>query len=90
MRGEEQSVNHAGPVSLADLPAGAGGKIVDINAGARLRRRLEAMGLRLGSEVTKICGLPLNGPVVVQARATRIGLGHGMAGKVMVEAIKNL
>jgi len=81
-------VKHGGCVSLTSLPAGARGKIVDINAGAGLRRRLEAMGLRLGTEVTKICGLPLGGPVVVQARATRIGLGHGMAGKVMVEAIR--
>ena len=72
-------------VSLAKLDTNQSGKVVEFTAGPGLVRRLEEMGIRVGKQVTKIGGMPLRGPVVVQAGGTRIALGHGMAMKVMVE-----
>ena len=61
------------------------GTVIKFTAGPGLVRRLEEMGIRAGKKVTKISGMPLRGPVVVQADRTRIALGHGMATKVLVE-----
>jgi len=74
-------------VSLAKLDTNQSGKVVEFTAGPGLVRRLEEMGIRTGKKVTKISGMPLRGPVVVQAGGTRIAIGHGMAMKVMVDVI---
>ncbi|HDL63908.1 MAG TPA: ferrous iron transport protein A [Proteobacteria bacterium] len=72
-------------VSLAKLDTNRSGKVVKFTAGPGLVRRLEEMGIRAGKRITKISGMPLRGPVVIQVGGTRIALGHGMAMKVMVE-----
>lgn len=72
-------------VSLAKLDTNQSGKVVEFTAGPRLVRRLEEMGIRVGKKVTKISGMPLRGPVVIQVGGTRIAIGHGMAMKVMAE-----
>ncbi len=74
-------------VSLAKLDTNQSGMVFEFTAGPGLVRRLEEMGIREGKKVTKISGMPLRGPVVVQAGGTRIAIGHGMAMKVMVELI---
>jgi ferrous iron transport protein A len=71
--------------SLAKLETNHSGIISKFTAGPGLVRRLEEMGIRAGKKVTKISGMPLRGPVVIQVGGTRIALGHGMAMKVMVE-----
>jgi len=72
-------------MSLAELPSGLTGRIVEIAAGRGLSRRIQAIGVRLNKKITKISGMPMRGPVVIQVGGTRVGLGHGMARKVMVE-----
>ncbi len=72
-------------VSLAKLDTNQSGEVVKFTAGTGLVHRLEEMGIRVGKKVTKISGMPLRGPVVIQVGGTRIALGHGMAMKVIVE-----
>jgi ferrous iron transport protein A len=72
-------------ISLAEMEIGQSGRILGIAAGIGLSGRLQAMGIRTGKKVTKISGMVLRGPVVIQVEGTRVGLGHGMARKVMVE-----
>ena len=72
-------------VSLANMETGQSGTIMEFRSGFGLTRRLEEMGIRSGKKVTKVSGMPLRGPVVVQVGGTRIALGHGMAMKVIVE-----
>ena len=74
-------------VSLANMETGQSGTIMEFRSGSGLTRHLEEMGIRSGKKATKISGMPLRGPVVVQVGGTRIALGHGMAMKVMVELI---
>lgn len=70
---------------LASMAPGETGRITGLAAGPGLVRRLEEIGLRTGQRVSKVSGMPLRGPVVVQAGGTRVALGHGMAMKVAVE-----
>ena len=73
--------------SLANMEPGQSGMVMEFRSGAGMTRRLEEMGIRVGKKVTKVSGMPLRGPVVVQAGGTRIALGHGMAMKVTVALI---
>ncbi len=72
-------------MDLIELEPGESGILVRVAAGAGLARRLDAMGVRIGKRVTKISGMPLGGPVVIQVGGTRLGLGRGMARKMLVE-----
>jgi len=75
-------------VSLVELPNGEAGKLVEFLGGAGLKRRLEAMGIRLGKTVLKRSGMFFRGPVVVQVDGTQVALGHGMAGRILVERVE--
>jgi len=70
--------------NLARMAPGERGRITGLSSGPGLVRRLEEIGIRTGQAVTKVSGMPLRGPVVVQVGGTRVALGHGMAKKVMV------
>lgn len=75
----------ANRVSLAAMQAGQKGKIVEINGGYGLARKLDALGIRVGKEITKISAQWMRGPVLLQQDNTQAALGFGMASKVMVE-----
>jgi Fur family ferric uptake transcriptional regulator len=70
-------------VALSSLPAGAKARLASVDAGAGLRARLVAMGLRPGVPVTVVHNRG-RGPFLVAVQGTRIMLGRGMAEKVLV------
>ena len=72
-------------VSLAQMRAGQRGKIVEINGGYGLARKLDALGIRVGKEVTKVSAQWMRGPVLLRQDNTQAALGFGMASKVLVE-----
>jgi ferrous iron transport protein A len=72
-------------VSLAEMEEGREGIVRELAGGLAFTRRLEGMGLRLGSKVMKTSGSLLRGPVTVRTGNTQLALGYGMASKVMVE-----
>ncbi len=72
-------------VSLAQMQAGQRGKIVEINGGYGLARKLDALGIRVGKEVTKVSAQWMRGPVLLRQDNTQAALGFGMASKVLVE-----
>ncbi|HJX12197.1 MAG TPA: FeoA family protein [Dehalococcoidales bacterium] len=57
--------------------------IVSVRAGWGLQRRLADLGLTPGTEVTIISG-GRPGPVIIEVRGSRLALGQGMAGKIVV------
>ena len=75
----------ANRVSVAQMRAGQRGKIVEINGGHGLARKLDALGIRAGKKITKISAQWMRGPVLVRQNHTQIALGFGMASKVLVE-----
>lgn len=67
------------------MRSGQRGKIVEINGGAGLAQKLEALGIRTGKEITKVSEQLMRGPVLLQYNQTQAALGFGMASKVLVE-----
>ena len=78
----------ANRVSLAQMRSGQRGKIVEINGGYGLARKLDALGIRTGKEITKISAQLMRGPVLLRQEHTEAALGFGMASKVLVEIIR--
>ncbi len=72
-------------VSLAQMRAGQRGKIVEIKGGHGLTRKLDALGIRVGKEVTKVSAQWMRGPVLLRQDNTQAAVGFGMASKVLVE-----
>ena len=71
-------------IPLAFLSEGEVGKVVEIRAGRGLTRRLLAMGIAPGMRV-KVLKSSGPGPILVEVGQTIIGLGRGVAMKIMVE-----
>ena len=75
----------ANRVSLAQMKMGQKGKILEINGGIGLVRKLDALGIRTGKEIKKISEQLMRGPVILQHNNTQAAVGFGMASKVLVE-----
>lgn len=61
------------------------GVVVAIDGGGDMRKRLEALGIHLGSRIKKKSSLIGFGPVIVSVGNTEIAIGYGMASKIFVE-----
>ena len=72
-------------ISLAQMRSGQKGRIVEINGGVGLARKLDALGIRTGKEITKISKQFLRGPVLLQQNRTQAAVGFGMASRILVE-----
>lgn len=51
-------------------------------------RRLEAIGLRAGKIVEKVSGMPFRGPITLDIDGRQVAIGHGAAGKILVEPVR--
>jgi len=67
------------------MRSGQRGKIVEINGGYGLARKLDALGIRVGKEITKVSAQWMRGPVLLRQDNTQAAVGFGMASKVLVE-----
>jgi ferrous iron transport protein A len=75
-------------ISLSALASGEVGVVRQLAGGRGFLSRLVALGFTLGAEVTMVQNFG-HGPLIVNIRDTRIALGRGEAGKVLVEAVPN-
>jgi len=73
----------ASTVPLSMVSPGDVVRIVQIRGGRGLARKLADMGLVPGTSIRVINAQGL-GPVVLEARGTRLALGHGMAQRILV------
>jgi Fe2+ transport system protein FeoA len=69
---------------LSTLTYGTQAKIAKINAGSNLLKRLNEMGLTLGTTI-KVVSDPSGGPILIEVRDSRLALGRGVATKIYVE-----
>lgn len=69
---------------LTKMKNGEEGYVQAITGGDELKNRLAALGLRVSLKVAKVSGLFL-GPITVRVGQTQIAIGHGMAGKIILE-----
>lgn len=59
-------------------------RLVSVQGGHELRKRLADLGLNIG-EVLQIVQSDLNGPIILAVKDSRLALGRGMAHRIMVE-----
>ena len=71
---------------LSEPAVGQRLRLVGIDGGENLRRRLLSLGLRVGGEVQVVHRR--GGGVVLARGGNRVALGHGVARKVMAEVIE--
>jgi DtxR family Mn-dependent transcriptional regulator len=72
-------------VALDNLKEGQRGKISFIRGGHNVLQRLLDMGLTLGTRITVVKIAPLEGPVELLVRSSKLALGRGIASKVFVD-----
>ena len=72
-------------ITVSKMKSGQTGKIIEIQGGQGLSARLSALGIIPGRKLTKISEMLMRGPVTVKAGSTQVAIGHGMAGKIIVE-----
>jgi Fe2+ transport system protein FeoA len=74
------------PLIFAD--AGKKLLVAGFAGGFGMSQRLTDLGLTIGSQVSVVGG-SCHGPLVVDVRGSRLGLGCGVAHKIMVREISN-
>jgi ferrous iron transport protein A len=72
-------------IELTQLKIGQVGRLVEIQGGFGLIRRLESMGIRRGKEITKISAHFWRGPQIVKVDNLQVAIGFGMARKILIE-----
>lgn len=77
-------------ISLTKLKKGIRAKIVEVHGGRQAAHRLSVLGLRPGICILKLSSFALQGPVMVRCGSTTLALGHGLAQKVLVEALSDV
>lgn len=72
-------------ISLIQMKAHKKGRVLEVLGGDRLQNKFMSMGIYKGREIAKLGHFAMRGPVAIKVGRTVIALGHGMAGKVIVE-----
>lgn len=70
---------------LSALQAGQSGKVLEIEGGWHLRRRLNQIGIHVGDQLQVVRGAMFGGPVLIRIHFCEIALGKGMADRIIVK-----
>ena len=73
-------------LTLSDTKVGKIYKLVGFEACQELKEKIYSMGLNSGARL-KIIGNSGHGPVGLEVRQTRLGIGRGMSRKILVKEI---
>jgi DtxR family Mn-dependent transcriptional regulator len=82
---EEVGKRHANLTPIRELKGGKYGKISFIRGEHKVLQRLLDMGLTPGTRIKVVKVAPLNGPVEVSVRGSKLALGQDIACNVFVE-----
>ncbi len=72
-------------VSLIRMKKNKKGRVLEILGSSSLQHRMMSMGIYPGREITKLGHFVLRGPVAIKVGRSVLALGHGMAGKIILE-----
>jgi len=72
-------------ITLTQMKTGQSGTVVQVQGGHGLVNRLNALGIRPGSRITKLSSMLMRGPVTIQVDRAQIAIGFGMARRITVE-----
>ncbi len=84
--GDPRVVAPPDAISLAQLAPGERGRVEAIQGGQGLVSRLAALGIIPGTVVT-VLGNAGAGPVILEARGSRLALGRGQAARIVVRVV---
>ena len=71
--------------TLSSLKPNQSGKIVRIEGGYGLQRKLRTLGIREEKTVKMVARQPIKGPVVIEIDNRQTTIGRGMANKIIIE-----
>jgi len=74
-------------IPLSELTQNKQAKIIHIQGGHGLQRKLAVMGIKEQQIIKIISRQPLRGPITIQIRGTHLTMGRGMAQKIQVEVM---
>ncbi len=60
-------------------------KVIDIQGGWGVKRRLSQIGIHPGDVITVVRYGPLGGPMVIEVHGFQLALGRGVASQILVE-----
>lgn len=63
-------------------------RVVDVQGGWGIRRRLGQMGIHSGDIVTVLRYGPLGGPILIEVHGFQVALGRGIASRIIVEEVE--
>jgi len=73
-------------VPLTELASGAKTVVRRLGGGSSANRRLASMGVVVGSAI-EVLQNRRHGPVLILVRDTRLAIGRGEAGKILVDQV---
>jgi ferrous iron transport protein A len=77
-------------LTLVQMKTGQTGVIVGVLGGHGFIRRLDALGIRPGKQVTKISSTLFHGPITLEVNSSRVAIGFGMAKRITVKVDKHV
>ena len=72
-------------IDLTQINKGESVKVIEINGGQKFKERVEAIGLREGSQIIKLSTQFLSGPITIKIGRIKLAIGQGMARKIFVD-----
>ena len=76
-----------GGIPLVQVGATKKAKVIDIQGGLGVKRRLSQMGIHPGDFITVVRYGALRGPMVIEVHGFQLALGRGVASQVLVEEV---
>jgi len=74
-------------MTLDKLNFGEQARVVKVHGGRGLCRHLERMGIHPGDIISVAGAGAFRGPFLIEVHGSRIALGRGIAGRVIVEPV---
>lgn len=72
---------------LTNLPMHRKARIIDLEGGHGLQRKLRVMGVREGQTIQIVSKQPFRGPLTIAVNGCQMTLGRGMAQKIIIEEL---
>ncbi|MCX5906699.1 MAG: FeoA family protein [Deltaproteobacteria bacterium] len=70
---------------LDKIPEHQNAKVINIEGGERLKKRLGQMGIHPGDVIAVLRYGALKGPILCEIHGFQVALGRGIASKILVE-----
>jgi ferrous iron transport protein A len=80
--------DNAHKLTLAEAKVGRTYTLVGCDAGQQLKEKVYSMGLNSGAHL-RIINNSGHGPVGLEVKQTKLGIGRGMAGKIWVREVES-